>query len=365
MSIPSLKHGSIYFFVVALSVLFTCFYMFNLETFSRYKCNQISRLPTGFDSADLHCQDENRASVCVFLDQRMTTRDHILLRNILEKCVSVLEAIDGLDYFIHQTSLIGFSRHNKDFIPWDDTVHLAVVVGNGESKFARVVSTIGRVAGEIFGNDYSTQFNNNTKTLKFFGKTVENSKQIRSDDPMIFWRWPYVQIQMMIQDGRKIYAPWLNLTYDVADVLPTKFDSLAGVEVRVPANYQKILKQIARHLDLCQSRDYDTKSETEIDKVEMFKCRDLKILAQLKVNETNETFAKPKCELGKQLDDPWLCFFMPVLSIDEKQVLLELFSLAIDMLEELPKSSYFIYSGSLLGYWRHGQKMIPWDDDSK
>ena len=317
---------------------------------------------------EIVCKGKTDESICVFKDQQMTKADHDLMANVLEKCVSVLEAIDGLDYFLYGTTILGFYRHNKDFIPWDDFINLALIIDSSKMNRSQAVSSIAKETHEKYGNDYSIQYNSAGKNVKFFSKQVTNSKQIKSDNPSIFWRWPYVEIQIMDQKGSIISDPvWgAEFRYEHQIIKPTNYNTLAGVKVRVPSDVQKVV-ETTYDVDSCRSRYYDRRNETNLpsSQITAVQCSELMKYFPFTHISMVERYLQPTCELGRKMDDPLICAFMPAFSDQEKQHVLDLFAITIDMLENLPKSSYFLYGGTLIGYWRHNKKMIPWDDDGK
>ena len=74
-----------------------------------------------------------------------------------------------------------------------------------------------------------------------------------------------------------------------------------------------------------------------------------------------EILTCPEGELGNDLS---VCAFTPALDNEERTSLIELVRASVEIVEQLQDTAYMLYGGTLIGYYRHGGTLIPWDDDA-
>jgi hypothetical protein len=85
-----------------------------------------------------------------------------------------------IDYFIISGTLLGYYRHNKEFIPWDDDIDIIV-----SNKF---VEKINDLIKELDNNQLKCSFY--PCNMLFFYKFYFNNKVIKHNK----YNWPFVDI---------------------------------------------------------------------------------------------------------------------------------------------------------------------------
>ena len=173
-----------------------------------------------------------------------------MLKDFHENCKN-----NNLEYFIMFGTLLGWKRHDKKFIPWDDDLD----VGMNEKDIEKLL--------EIYKNDENYYIKRVVIPCFSFYKIYEkNGNGV----------YPFIDIFVYNlvpnqKGGEDI--KWKDVRMDIKDLslsspLQLKEDMLEGVDVLVPENTDEILEQTFsnNYMDMCYSSTYCHRIEKPIDR---------------------------------------------------------------------------------------------------
>jgi len=142
------------------------------------------------------------------------------LYEILRDIAGILND-ENIDYFIMYGTLLGQVRHSQTFIPWDTDVDIVVMTKDKD----RVV--------EILKKRFSTKYNlvENQNVLKI---NYSNTNHLHAD--IYFWDESNNELIDSINDG------WIQNRIKEEDVFPLTMSKLYDIDVKVPKNSEKVLK---------------------------------------------------------------------------------------------------------------------------
>lgn len=195
-------------------------------------------------------------------------------------------------------SLLGWARHNKQTIPWDDDMDV-LIDDKDRKKFEKILDEskdlecfkYSENMYKIFLKDgsYRSKASMADRFLDFF----EKSEKKIDVDGYYKWKWPFVDVffykSKFIEDEGvyeidpfiDTHAKWLRLKkYKLPNDMQTFRDTFEGVEMDIPVDYKLILEQEFSKTwkDVCISSEYDHRKERIIfDKRLVEKCEDVKM----------------------------------------------------------------------------------------
>lgn len=121
----------------------------------------------------------------------------------------------NITWWIHAGTLLGYKRHNKKFIPWDDDIDLAILQDEGFQQKIELLK------------EYANQENLNILS-SFYGYDVSNGSI--KIDLFVFEK----QGKELIQFYEKSRQNWKNEWYKVDEVFPLQQDLFEDIVVKVP-----------------------------------------------------------------------------------------------------------------------------------
>jgi hypothetical protein len=190
---------------------------------------------------------------------RMTSERRRAFVTLLRAVDQTLMVAPRISYAIADSTALGFARHNKSFIPWDDDID--VFVGSGkdvEAIRARVASNNARARPLLadghahFGaGDYGWLATHRCRwscTLKIFDRR-------RPHIPGYNWSYPFVDVFDPSRLPRRSTARTV--------MLPPRRSVFAGVPVSVPRDLAEHLKREfgPKHMSECKANSYDHAAE--------------------------------------------------------------------------------------------------------
>lgn len=162
----------------------------------------------------------------------------------------------GIEYFIVCGTLLGWARHDRKFIPWDDDLD----VGVSSTDMDRLL--------DIYKNDPEyVIYEKNVIGYKFY--KIYNKKCLDKGEV-----WPFIDIFVYTANGPVI--EW-NYNHGMNNIAPPNLklsspleileDKLEGVSVMVPTSYQEILNSLYgdNWREMCHSSSYCHRTENQID----------------------------------------------------------------------------------------------------
>lgn len=175
---------------------------------------------------------------------------HRKLFYLLKDLIEILDN-NKIPYFLFSGALIGYTRHNKGFIPWDDDVDICV-----DFKYREKLLKL-NIDNYFFSNDEICKFtkgekyisDNNTFIDIFF--MSENEKhQYKYSYPSNRTLWPREYFDNMkellpLKEGKfKLYFPDGSIADSISINIPNKYKTVLS---RAYPGYDKVCKSQSNH----------------------------------------------------------------------------------------------------------------------
>lgn len=143
---------------------------------------------------------------------------HNKLTKLLKIIVPLLEKHNIL-YYIEGGNCLGYARHNKTYIPWDDDLDLGIIYDK---------STDNKI--KLFKKDLSS-YKNITINNIWFGYQIKTDNNI------------WIDFFIYKKKNDSYYSAWdTKMFFPKNIILPLKKDYFDGVLVNIPNNHKKYLK---------------------------------------------------------------------------------------------------------------------------
>ena len=187
----------------------------------------------------------------------------------LKYCLGYMSATEQIKPVIFYGSLIGWWRHNKQMIPWDDDFDLALFIELNELGHLVNNETFTiDVALNISFHLLSTSPNPNNSQVVFYqhGKGIKcfvNDSDV--SDPVKEWRWPFIDMFPipLSKEAQPILDPHTQVTYKYEWVFPLHESQFEGISVKVPNNPYPILGAYY-DMNVCSSSIWNHKKEISL-----------------------------------------------------------------------------------------------------
>lgn len=131
----------------------------------------------------------------------------------------------NITYFIVGGTLLGYKRHNKKFIPWDDDIDLVIIYTNDLDKKIQMIS-----------NDIKDEF---VIENIFFGYKVINKYNNSFIDLFVY----YEEGEKIKSKSTKCLFLWPNDYFIYSETFPLIKDKFEDIDVYIPNNYDIYLKR--------------------------------------------------------------------------------------------------------------------------
>lgn len=143
---------------------------------------------------------------------------HNNITKLLKIIIPLLEK-HNIQYYIDGGTCLGYARHNKTYIPWDDDLDLAIIYNKDTNNKIK-----------LFKKDLSSSYKNIIINNVWFGY------QVKTDNA-------YIDFFIYKKKNDSYYSEWDTKMFFPQDtILPLKKDYFDGVLVNIPNNYKKYLK---------------------------------------------------------------------------------------------------------------------------
>lgn len=192
------------------------------------------------------------------------------LRTLLSEFINLCENMEPpIKVVLCYGSLLGWARHNKQIIPWDDDVDVVVSEEDGQRLLKELKEQ------DLFGFN---QDNPNAYFFKIWFKDEKKSDKIQGYNQ----RYPFIDIycynnemKCTINDKKLVNIPKSEASDPTPMLLKTDFES---VPVYVPEDYHTILSNLFPEWERkCVSSSWNHRTEKPIEKKyrEEILCRDI------------------------------------------------------------------------------------------
>ena len=124
----------------------------------------------------------------------------------------------NITYFIGEGTCLGYARHNKSYIPWDDDLDLGIIYDK---------NTVNKI--KLFKKDLSSYKNIKINNIWF-------GYQVKTDNA-------WIDFFIYKKKDDSYYCLWdTKKFFPIEAILPLKQDYFDNVLVNIPNNYKKYLK---------------------------------------------------------------------------------------------------------------------------
>lgn len=142
---------------------------------------------------------------------------HKKLTELLEKVVPLLDKCN-ISHFIEAGTCLGYARHNKSYIPWDDDIDIGII--------------------------YNKDTESNIKLLK---KYLSSYKDIRLEKIWFGYQIKlnnvWIDLFLYLKKNDIYYSKWdPKIHFPIDSLFPFKKDYFDNVLVNIPNNHKKYLK---------------------------------------------------------------------------------------------------------------------------
>ncbi len=143
---------------------------------------------------------------------------HNNITKLLKIILPLLEK-HNIQYYIDGGTCLGYARHNKTYIPWDDDLDLGIIHNKDTNNKIKLLK-----------KDLSS-YKNITINNIWFGYQVKTENNI------------WIDFFIYKKKNDSYYSAWdTEMFFPQDTILPLKKDYFDGVLVNVPNNYKKYLK---------------------------------------------------------------------------------------------------------------------------
>lgn len=189
-----------------------------------------------------------------------TDTDRVLMKNLLKHLMDICKT-KRVDCSIAFGSLLGWARHGKQVIPWDDDMDVLIPI----SFRKELISILEKEQDLIL-----TPFKPGTYDLKISWRN--NGHEI----PDYEYRYPFVDIFFYETNDSWLEIPVLKKTLKLSSPYSVFVDTFEGVEVNVPIDYDAILSQLysSDWKSVCVSSCWNHRMEYPVEKpyIKRIKC---------------------------------------------------------------------------------------------
>jgi len=188
-------------------------------------------------------------------------RDLYLRRNIINKCKKIQSKLKivlpdvvkkleeyNIEYFIFSGTLLGYKRHNKKFIPWDDDIDIIIL--NTEDLDSKI-------------NNIKDDFKN-----KYEVKNISFGYKVYFQDVFIdLFIYNKVDNNKYISNSIMARILWPNEYFYENEIYPIQRDFFEDVEVNLPFNNENYLR---RQYGTWEKADFSQTHTSMIDNLILF-----------------------------------------------------------------------------------------------